>query len=577
MRRLFKGFLFAVFLSTTFFVVGTYAQEDLPTTEQITLFRSKIVLEENTDINIREEIHYFFPSSRRGIIREIPVDYKVQAGFKRPTTLSLQNIHYFKKDQPQTKYSEYERSSKSGYAIFKIGNPDVTIQGEYVYVIEYTLRNAVNYFDDHDELYLNITGQGWNVPIKEATANIKVPGEITDQLCFTGPIGSTLSNCSFESVSEEEVNITVDSELTAFEGYTVALKMPKGTLQDTTGRQRIAFLLSNIGILLPIPVFFFLLSILKKKGKNKKITIFPHYEPEKGMYPLLSGYIYQTRLDNKHITAEIIQLAIDGHIKIKQEKRNKYILEKDNVEKEIKLELPRSLYAGLFKSKDSINTKNIPTDFYRTVQSLNKNLAKESYEKEYFDRNRKKLKRRFSTFGAIGLFVSFFAFSPLSYMAATGWVIGLVLSSILSLIFSSKVDLRGKKGNEMYYELEGLKMYIDTAEKHRIEFHNDPDKFRGVFETLLPYAIIFGLEKKWAGEFKDIYKEPPSWYEGDMTAFNAYVLASSIGSISKNVKARSVAPNSAGGFSSSHGASGGSGFSGGSSGGGFGGGGGSSW
>jgi uncharacterized membrane protein YgcG len=125
--------------------------------------------------------------------------------------------------------------------------------------------------------------------------------------------------------------------------------------------------------------------------------------------------------------------------------------------------------------------------------------------------------------------------------------------------------------------MEGLKMYIDTAEKHRIEFHNNPTKFRGVFEKLLPYAIIFGLEKKWSEEFKEIYQEPPTWYQGDISAFNSYLLASSISDISRNVKSKSAPPNSAGGIRSSHGGSGGSGFSGGSSGGGFGGGGGSSW
>jgi uncharacterized membrane protein YgcG len=577
MKRILKSFLLAVFVLISFFTVSTHAQEDTLTEEQITLFKNDIELKEDTDILITEEIHYFFPIARRGIIREIPVDYKVQAGLKRPTTLILDEVSYYKKDQPETKYSEYERSNESGYVVLKIGNPDVTIQGEYVYVIEYTLRNAINYFDDYDELYLNVTGTGWNVPIKEAYANIKVPGEITDKLCFTGALDSTDSNCSFDNVSENKVVLSVDEELDKFEGYTVVLKMPKGTLKDTTGRQRIAFLLSNIGLLLPVPVFVFLLSILKKKGKNKKITIFPHYEPEKDLYPLLAGYVYRAKLDNKDITAQIIQLAIDGHIKIKQEKKNKYVLAKDNIEKEIKEGTVESLYSGLFKGKDSVNSKKIPSDFYQTVKSLGTQLENIMYEKKYFSKKRKKLKTTLSLLGFGGLFFSFMTIGHLADMAASGWSIGLILSSILSLIFFSKVDLRGKKGNQMYYELKGLKMYIDTAEKHRIEFHNDPEKFRGVFEKLLPYAIIFGLEKKWAGEFKDIYKEPPSWYEGDVSSFNTYVLASSIARVSKNVKTKSVAPNSAGGFRSSHGGSGGSGFSGGSSGGGFGGGGGSSW
>jgi len=113
-------------------------------------------------------------------------------------------------------------------------------------------------------------------------------------------------------------------------------------------------------------------------------------------------------------------------------------------------------------------------------------------------------------------------------------------------------------------------MYINTAEKHRIEFHNDPKKYLGVFESLLPYAIIFGLEKKWAEEFEDLYKEPPTWYAGDISTFNTLVLANSISSVSRNIQTSSAPP-------SSHSSFGGSGFSGGSSGGGFGGGGGGRW
>ncbi len=163
-----------------------------------------------------------------------------------------------------------KEASSSGYAIFKIGNPDITITGEYVYVIDYTLKNAVNYFDDYDELYLNITGDGWTVPIKEASAKITTPGEITDQLCFTGPIDSTDSNCSFKSNSEKEVTISTGSQLNSREGLTVVLKMPKGTLEDTRGSQRIAFLASNLGILLPIPILLLLFTILKKKGGMRK-------------------------------------------------------------------------------------------------------------------------------------------------------------------------------------------------------------------------------------------------------------------------------------------------------------------
>mgnify|MGYP007068092653 FL=1 len=84
------------------------------------------------------------------------------------------------------------------------------------------------------------------------------------------------------------------------------------------------------------------------------------------------------------------------------------------------------------------------------------------------------------------------------------------------------------------------------------------------------HAIIFGLEKKWVKEFKDIYKQP-DWYQGDFDHFNAYMIVNSVSSMNKSFNARSVS------YSSSSAGSWGSGFSSGSSGGGTGGGGGGSW
>ena len=84
--------------------------------------------------------------------------------------------------------------------------------------------------------------------------------------------------------------------------------------------------------------------------------------------------------------------------------------------------------------------------------------------------------------------------------------------------------------------------------------------------------MVLGVEKEWAGQFKGIYQNQPSWYEdANMTGFNAILLTNQIGNFSKTA-------NSALYSRPGRGAAGGSGFGGGGfSGGGFGGGGGGSW
>jgi uncharacterized membrane protein len=94
-------------------------------------------------------------------------------------------------------------------------------------------------------------------------------------------------------------------------------------------------------------------------------------------------------------------------------------------------------------------------------------------------------------------------------------------------------------------------MYIKAAEIDRIKFHNAPAKNPEKFEELLPYAIIFGLEKEWADQFKDVYKTPPTWYDGNMSTFSIIALSHDISSFSDAAVAAAVtssAASSGGGF-----------------------------
>ena len=68
----------------------------------------------------------------------------------------------------------------------RIGDPDVTISGDHLYTIDYTIEGALNGFADHDELYWNAVGSEWDVPVLHATAEVAVPSPVTGAVCFAG-------------------------------------------------------------------------------------------------------------------------------------------------------------------------------------------------------------------------------------------------------------------------------------------------------------------------------------------------------------------------------------------------------
>ena len=126
-----------------------------------------------------------------------------------------------------------------------------------------------------------------------------------------------------------------------------------------------------------------------------------------------------------------------------------------------------------------------------------------------------------------------------------------------------------KRGALLNEELLGFREFIDRAEEDRIRRMAKEDPT--LFDRVLPYALVFGLEDKWADAFREMYTEPPNWYHSPSytNSFSPNLFVNDLGrSLTvMNSTLRSTPKRS-----------GSSGFGGGgSSGGGFGGGGGGSW
>jgi uncharacterized membrane protein YgcG len=167
----------------------------------------------------------------------------------------------------------------------------------------------------------------------------------------------------------------------------------------------------------------------------------------------------------------------------------------------------------------------------------------------------------------------------LFFWAGAITILGLVVGGLIGIVCWIAMDARTPKGVAAKEHAEGLKLYLNVAEKDRLEKLQGPDaayapksaepkKTVELFEKLLPYAMVLGVEKQWAEQFKDLYTTPPDWYSGNWTAFNAAYLASSLNSgigAAVNTAFSSPSSSSGSGF-------GGGGFSGGGGGGGGGGG-----
>ena len=82
-----------------------------------------------------------------------------------------------------------------------------------------------------------------------------------------------------------------------------------------------------------------------------------------------------------------------------------------------------------------------------------------------------------------------------------------------------------RKGRIAWEKIAGLQEYIRRAEVDDIH----EQERQGIFERLLPYAIIFGLSKRWGKAFENLYREPPDWYQpARPTDFSTWMLVNDI-------------------------------------------------
>lgn len=540
--------------------------------EEIRNFHSNIYIKKDGTINVQENIEYDFGDAHRhGIYRDIP--YRYSSGLtKYSVRLNVEDVTNFKDNA-----YIYKVSKSGGWANIRIGDPDRKITGTHNYRIEYTVSGAVGFFDEHDELYWNVTGDEWRVPILNSGATVYFDEDIADGVmaaCYTGAYGSTDQDCT-KQIQESGVKFKTIGSLNGGEGITIIVGLPKGIIEEPSSLSKLWwFIFDNWAFALPFATFFSLFYLWRNRGKDPegRGVIAVKYEPPEDLTPAEAGTLIDERVNILDITSTVIDLAVRGFLEIEEISSTKFFFFTDRDYKLLRTEktdeslksYEEKVLSGIFKGKETVMVSELRNKFYTELPGIRNALYKELINKRLFPTNPENVRSIYKWIGIGGLILGFFllAIFPL------GLCIG--LSALIILIFSRYMPRKTKKGSLKNEELLGFREFIERAEKDRIErlAKEDPT----LFDRVLPYALVFGLEDRWADAFKDMYNEPPNWYHSSNygRSFSPNIFVSDIGR-SLGVMNSTLA--------STPRRSGGSGFSsgGGFSGGGSGGGGGGSW
>ncbi|MBI2029688.1 DUF2207 domain-containing protein [Candidatus Gottesmanbacteria bacterium] len=529
--------------------------------EAINSFSSNIQINKKGTINVSETIVYDFSSSeRRGIFREIPYIDTNKEGKQFELGFDVIDVT----DENGKSYA-YKVSNDGGNIVIRIGKEDLYITGIHTYVISYTVSGAIRYFSDHDELYWNITGNNWNVPIEKSQAQIflNFNNERPKVECF--------DDCNIDIVDNSNINITSTQLFEPGEGLTFVVGFPKNLVAVLEPKEVVNFwdtLLGKLTLIFLIilgfiyyfiaPFIVFVLWLSYGRDPKTSSPVRAWYDPPKDSHgvslkPAEVGTLVDEHADTKDISATIVDLAIRGYLMIKEQKKGKSFqltkTDKDQTKGLNKFE--SVLLEGLFKDKDSVSTTDLKGSFYKTSTEVQDQLYEDLVKRGFFPKNPKKVRDKYYILGTIA-FTTFNLF------------LGIML-----FVFGRIMPRKTIFGAVSQNTALGLKNFLGSQAR-QLEFQA---KNWHMFEKLLPYAIVFGVEKIWAERFQDIDIKPPQWYQGsDSGRFNSYLFVNNLNRATNSFSSMSSPPSSS---TSSSGFS--SGFSGGSSGGGSGGGGGGSW
>ncbi len=527
-----------------------------------------------------------------GILRHLVDEYD-----GHPTNLDVVSV----KDENGRDYP-YDTETSELFYTLQIGDADEYAHGSTTYVITYRQQNVTLFDSSADEFYWDTNGTGWTQRFDEVTARFHVSEKLEAALngnvrCYRGTQGST-DECFAPEAQEAGDGVVFElagTELGPGENLTIAIGFEKGTFvpRDTAATANPVFFveIATSAIAVAIGIATLLRRATVFADGRGRPTIVAEYLPPKNASVLEAALVTKRR--KKAVAAQLISMAVAHKIRIIETPAtgffasgNDYTLELLSTEglndDEIGLVwiffghtmTPGTQYT--IRKNDTV----VGQATYKLIQSIAANLGTRGWLRKVGALTR--FLPAFFASGATAL--TFLMMIVMVDDERGGWLPLLVfLPSVVALIAVFAVVTRTvltEQGAELRDYLKGLHLYITVAEKDRLRILQSPEgaertpvdttdkgQMLKLYERVLPYAVLFDEEKRWAKELGEYYdQEPPSWYFGT-GAFSTAAFASGISSVSSSA---------ASAFSASSSSSGGS-SGGGSSGGGGGGGGGGGW
>lgn len=497
--------------------------------EKINSFDVDIEVETDGDIVVTETIKVTSEGYqiRRGIYRDLPRYYAddEREGDKLAYQYDVLSV------RRDGRRENYDRESDGNAMRIRIGKEDVFLpDGEHEYEIRYRVKNQIRYFDTHDELYWNVTGNYWAFPIETASARISLPegARITEQAAYTGLFGDEGSGYEFSRDSADYIFRTTEP-LGTREGLTVSLSFEKGVIAPPSLADKgslwwmrngaLALLVASF-----VGVFSFLMMSFQKVGRDPpKPPVFPRYEPPKGYSPAAAHHIYYRGFrGHGALISSFMDMGIKGLMDIDAASKKKTVLNWTGGKGSGALPAEQSvLESRLFGGKSKVTLgEKYNAGFTKAYTFFRKDLS-DRYGRSYFRWNiGYVIAAATLTLGGIAVALS-------QAINWSGWLTLLLIAlAAVNGLFMYLMPAPTPRGQKIRTEIEGFRLYMETAEKLalnavKVGSEAPPPMTKDRYETFLPYAVALGVEKPWTKHFEKMLPQEAAGYDPSWSHFGS--------------------------------------------------------
>ncbi len=360
--------------------------------ERIFDYHADISMQPDASLLVRETVRVRAEHAqiRHGIYRDFPTRYRDRLGNAYKVDFRIVNARRDGSDEPY--HTEWKGT---GVRIYLGSKNGLVPLGVHTYELTYTATREVGFFADHDELYWNVTGNGWIFPIDHASATVHLPRVVSaSELrfdAFTGAQGMRGKDFRAMRMNNGEVSFATTLPLAPQQGLTIVVGIPKGVVAEPTATDQALWVLQDnasalagligLGILLVYYVFVWM-----RVGRDPRPgTIVVRYEPPRALSPAAMRYLEKMSFDDRTFAAAVLNMAVKGYLTIRED-GDKYVLTRRSGSTPLSAE-EKVAADRLFLAGDEIKLETANHAYISAALAELRKLLKNTENKVYFVTN----------------------------------------------------------------------------------------------------------------------------------------------------------------------------------------------